>query len=157
MARTMTAAATQAVLSQYTDEVFLFLLEIDHDTLVDPIRLVASREDIVSNGETYQAFPFEVMLQSDDGETISDIQLSMDNIDRSITETIRSVSTSPEFTLSVIMASSPDDIEAGPYVRSLREVRYDAFKITGSLHAENLLDTAYPGYSLTPAAFPGAF
>lgn len=157
MPRTMSATATQAVLSQYTDQVFLFLLEIDHEDLVEPIRLVGSREDIVSNGNTYTAFPFEITLPSDDGETISDIRLSISNIDRSITQTIRDMSTPPEITTFIVLADTPDDIEAGPFIMTLREAKYDAFTVSGSLRWENLLDQAYPGYTFTPAGFPGMF
>lgn len=155
--RTMSATATQAVLSQYTDQVFLFLLEIDHEDLTEPIRLVGSVADIVSNGETYMAFPFEITLPSDDGETISDIQLRISNIDRTITQTIRELSTPPEITVSIVLADTPDDVEAGPFVMTLREAKYDAFTVTGSLRWENLLDQKYPAYTFTPSGFPGLF
>lgn len=157
MPRSMSATATQAALSQYTDQVWLFLLEISHDDISEPIRLVGSREDVVSNGETYTAFPFEITLPTDDGETISDIKLSISNIDRAITQTIRSLDTPPEITTFIVLASSPDIIEVGPFVMTLREVKSDAFVVSGSLRWENLLDQAYPGYSFTAPNFPGMF
>lgn len=157
MPRSMSATATEAVLSQYTDQVFLWLLEIDHDTLVEPLRFVNSREDIVSNGNNHIAFPFEVTLPSEDGETISDVQLAISNVDRTIIETIRTITTEATITLSVILASSPDDMEAGPFTLALREVNYNAMTITGSLRWENLLNLSYPGYTFTPSGFPGLF
>lgn len=155
--RSMSAAATEAVLSQQTGEVFLWLLEINHDDLDDPLRFVNSREDLVSNGNNYIAFPFEITLPSDDGETISDIQLSISNVDRLITETIRNLATAAEVTCSIVMASSPDDIEAGPITMTLKSVTYNALTVTGSLRWESLIDLTYPGYTFTPSGFPGLF
>lgn len=155
--RNMSATATEAVLSQYTDQVFLWLLEIDHEDLAEPLRFVNSTQDIVSNSNNYIAFPFEITLPSEDGETISDIQLTISNVDRIITETIRNMASVATITASVILASSPDDVEAGPFTMSMKEVTYNALSVTGSLRWENTLDLSYPGYTFTPSGFPGLF
>lgn len=157
MPRSMSATATEAVLSQYTDQVFLWLIELDGDDFVTPLRFVNSREDIVSNGNNYIAFPFEITLPSEDGETISDVQLVISNIDRQITEAVRSSSNDITVTASVILASSPDEIEAGPYSLTLKSVSYNAMTVSGSLRWENILDLEYPGYKFTPSQFPGLF
>lgn len=155
--RSMSATATEAVLKQYTDQVFLWLLEIDHDDLDDTLRFVNSREDIVSNGNNYIAFPFEITLPSDDGETISGVQLSISNVDRLITETIRGLATPAEVTSKIILASDPDYAEAGPFTMTMKSVTYNALTVTGTLSQENILDLAYPGYTFTPSGFPGLF
>lgn len=155
--RNLTNAATSAVLSQQTAEVFLSLLVISHSSLPEPLRFVNSREDLVSNGETYLGFPFEITLPTQDGETVSSISLSICNVDRQITEAIRNMSSTADITFSVVLASSPDDIELGPIDMSLKEVSYNALTVSGTLQLENLVDTAYPSYNFTPGDFPGLF
>lgn len=157
MPRSMSTTATEAALSQYTDQVFLWLLELDGDDFAEPIRVVNSREDVVSNGETYIAFPFEITLPSEDGETISDVRLTISNIDRAITEAVREASNAITATASIVLASSPDDLEVGPLSLTLKSVTYNALTVTGSLRWENLLDLEYPGYKFTPSQFRGLF
>lgn len=60
-------------------------------------------------------------------------------------------------TLSLVMASTPDTIEAGPFTFNLREVEYDAEFVSGNLLFEDILNEPFPADSFTPARFPGLF
>lgn len=59
--------------------------------------------------------------------------------------------------LSVVLASSPSTIEAGPYRFTLRDVMYDAAIVEGTMRFEDVLNEPYPADSFTPARFPGLF
>jgi len=151
----MTVSATfkAAAYAQQTNEVVLVILEIDHDDLAAPIRVVNNTENITSGGDEYLAAGFDIKLPDDDGKTT----ISVCNVDRIMVQAIRSISSRPTVTISVILASDPDTIEVGPYIMELSEVSYDAFTVTGTLTFDNFLDEPFPGDKFNPGIFPGLF
>ena len=159
MSRSVSATFQAAVNAQETSEVFLVLLEIYHADIGPPTTLyfVNNYEDVVSNGNTYTGFPFGINLPADIDDRLPEVQLSIDNIDRSIISEIRGLSGPPTITLKVILASTPNTIEAGPFDLTLRRVDYDAYTITGTLEVEDILNEPYPGDAFTPQNFPGLF
>lgn len=144
--------AIQSAQSRTTDEAWLLLMEIDHDDLDDPFYLVNNSESITSNFQEYLAYPFQVVLSPDDGESLPKVQLTIDNVDRALIETIRSISDSPTVTIKLILSGYPDDVQMEISDLVLREVEYDAFTITGTLYADDILNSRYPRDTITLAA-----
>ena len=159
MSRSVSATFKAAVNAQETSEVFLVLLEIYHADIGPPTTLyfVNNYEDVSSGGNTYTGFPFAINLPADLDNQLPTVQLQIDNIDRSIIAAIRGLSGPPTITIKVVLASSPDTIEAGPFEMTLRRIDYDAFTITGTLEVEDILNEPYPGDMFSPANFPGLF
>ena len=98
MSRNLSGTAITAINSQETDKVFLTLLKLYDPATVpqfSPIYCVNDAYPVTSNSITYQPFPFKLRLPDDqvDG-AIRQVQLQIDNIDRSITQVIRSTATS---------------------------------------------------------------
>jgi hypothetical protein len=156
MARSLSSTAIASANAQQTDEVWLVLLTIAHPSLATPIRVVNNNESIVSRGQTYQWFPFEIELPGEDVDSPSRARLRIDNVDRTIVNTIRSISTPPTVTLEVVLASAPNVVEVSFSGLSLREVDYDAMSVTGELVFESIF-TEPVTLTMTPARFPGLF
>ena len=138
---------------QQTDEVNLIIVEIDHTDLDTPIRVVNNTENVTSGGDEYLAAGFNIKLPNDDGHTSIDVC----NIDRVMVNAIRSISTRPTVSLSVILASDPNTVEVGPYVMELADVGYDAFTVYGKLSFDDFLDEPYGGDVFTPGQYIGLF
>lgn len=156
MSRSLSTRAIASANAQTTDEVWLVLLTISHSTLATPIRVVNNNEDVVSRGNTYQWFPFDIELPGEDVDSPSRARLRIDNVDRTIVNTIRSITTPPTVTLEVILASAPDVVEVSFTGLSLREVDYDAQSVSGELVFESIF-TEPVTLTMTPARFPGLF
>ena len=153
--RQLSAAATASLVAEETAEVWLRLIVITHANLAVPIRLVDNIEDIVSNGATFVALPFELELP-DEGERPGEARIRVDNVDRRIVEAIRSITTPPQVTIQIILASDPDAIELEIPTLTLRDATYDLTAVTGFLRFEDI--TVEPvAESITPARFPGLF
>lgn len=152
MSRPLSQIAIESSQAQATDETWLTLLEIVHPKLTPSIRVANNTEDVVSRGETFVAFPFEVVLQTDDGEHLPQISLTIGNVDRTLVEAIRSIEDPPSVNLSVILASRPDNPEIEIQKMTLREVTYDAFSITATLLAEDLLNQRHPRDMISTAS-----
>ena len=111
--RQQSSTAVNAMLSQETDEVFLSCLRIEHPELPISLCFVNSRKKLVHNGEEYLGFPFQIDLPDDDSESVSEISLTIDNVDRQIVETLREISSPPTVSHFVVMASTPDRKSVG--------------------------------------------
>lgn len=158
MPRALSAPALQAILAQNTGEVFLILLTLNHATFATAIRVCSDAVDQVSRGSTYQHFPFDVTMPSEDDAGPPRVILRIDGVDRRIIEEVRRVSGDPiSVVLEVVLASTPDVIEAGPFTFSLRDVTYSALVVEGSLAFDDILNEPYPGISFTPTVAPGLF
>jgi len=154
----LSSVAIQSAQALETGEAWLLLLTINHSDLGSPFYLVNNTEQIVSNSIIYLAYPFQITLSPDDGEHLPKVGLSIDNVDRALVETIRSISESPEVTIQLVLSSQPDTVELEITDLVLREVEYDSFQISATLYADDLLNSRYPTDNTTLAAgYKGLF
>lgn len=145
----------QAVHARETGEVFIVLLEITDG--VDTTRLSSDAVDTVSNGETYQAYPFDITLPDDPEEGVTKARITIDNVHRDIIAWIRGLASSPTVNIRIVAASDPDTVEAEYSNFELTNVHYDALTITGDLGIESFMGEPYPGDTFLPSRFPGLF
>jgi hypothetical protein len=157
MPRTVSAVARAALNAPQTDQVFLALLTIAHANLPTPIRVVNDMVNLTSRGDEYIAYPFNIDLPGESEDELPRVRLTIDNVDRQLVEAVRTLTTPPTITLEVVLASSPDTVEAGPFPFTLRSAEYDAFVVTGDLAFEDVLNEGFPAHSFTPNAFTGLF
>jgi len=152
----ITNALKEAAYLQETDDVFLVLLTITHDDIT-PIRVVNNNENITSDSNLFVAYPFEITLPDSTGDGTPSAQLVIDNVSREIAESIRSISTAPKVTISVIRAADPDTIEITFAPFTLRNVKWDMMKVSGDLSMEDIALEPFPIGQFSPAQFQGLF
>lgn len=154
--RTLSQRALESAFAAQTDEVWLMLVTIEHPSIAEPLRFVNNYESVTSRGEVYVAFPFEVELPGEDAENPGEARLRIDNVDRQIVDTIRTITSPPSVTFEVVLASQPNTVEASFSGLTLRQVEYDALVVTGTLRFEDIV-TEPLSVQMTPARFPGMF
>ncbi len=154
---TVSATALQAMLAAQTGEVFLTTVKIEHSGLAQTIRLVNDTQNLVRADGTYIAYPFETSLPMDDDKQLPAVRLAIDNVSRDYIDDLRALSSPPTVTLEVVLASSPDTVEAGPYVFTMKEAGYDALRIEAELGWEDVASEPFPGGSFDPLQFPRLF
>lgn len=157
MTRSLSSAALRSIFAANADDPWLAFVTINHADLAQPIRVVHNSQDVVSNGETYIAFPFGAEFPVDDANQVTSVQLVIHNVGRDITQALEAIGTPPEVTLKFCLGSQPDTVEAGPFEFTLQGATYDAHTITGTLGYPPLLMTTFPAGDINPADFPGAF
>lgn len=157
MSRALSTTAKTAIFSQETAEVFLLLLTVAHASLPSPLRFVNNQENITSGGNEYVAFPFEITLPDEKEESIPRMKLAIDNVDRQIVQAVRSLTSPPTITLTVVLASQPNTIEASFTGFVLRDVTYNALVVEGSLMLEDVLNESFPQHSFTPNLYAGLY
>jgi hypothetical protein len=157
MSRNVSTTARAAMYAAQTDQVFLQLLDIDHENLQDPIRVVNNTETMAHGGNTYLPFPFRIDLPDEQEDTITNARLTIDATDRQIIIAIRQLATAPSITWKLVLASSPDTVEAGPFDFVLRNVRYSLHTVSGELVYEDRLNLEVPKLKFAPEHFGGLF
>lgn len=135
-----------------SEAAWLCLLTITTPTEV--LRFVNNNEDIISNGQTFTAFPFAIVLPNDDGDTLPRVKLQLQNFDQLIVEAIRGLPSPPSIKCQIVTSLTPDDVEIEIENMILRNVNYDAMDIMGDLQVVNVITRKFGGY-YTPIEFPG--
>jgi hypothetical protein len=153
---TSTAAQQESIRQHQTDP-FLLLLTITHSIIPEgSIYIVANNESIVSRGNTYIAYPFEIELPTD-GEEAPTCKISIGNVDRRIGAVIEMLKDPPTVTIEVVLASTPDDVERAWSNFSLTDVTWDAMRMSGTIRQIAMHEEPWPGVIVAPNNFPGLF
>jgi len=152
-----TAALIDSAYAAQTADVWLVLLTIEHADLSAAIRVVNNTETITSNGESFIAYPFRVVLPDAREDAPPRARLEIDNVSREIGEAIRSISSAPTVTMQVVRAADPDVVERRWPSFRLSNVKVNAGRVTGDLGLEDFASEPYPAGIFSPAGFPGLF
>lgn len=153
--RSVTDYFKQAAFAQETDEVFVVLVVISHPEMSPPLRLCSNAVNMVSRGNTYYAFPFEISFPADTEKQPVVGRIAIDNVDRTIVQVVRSLTTAPTVDLEIVRASAPDTVEYSSKGLQMRNISYDAYKISADLYYQDLQREPWPQHRLTPGYFPG--
>lgn len=125
------------MLADRTSQVFITLLKIEHDSFDAPILLAYNTEDVVRTDGTYKPYPFQINLPDQEEDSIPQVTVQVDNVDLTVNDAIRTLTGEPPtVTMMVVLADSPNTIEAGPFKYSLQSAQADAQTIQGALGFE---------------------
>ena len=77
--------------------------------------------------------------------------------DPRIMAAVRPLASPPYLTVYIVLASSPDLVEAGPVAGRLTAVDYNASTIAASIAGPPVLVEPFPYRTFTPGEWPGVF
>jgi len=157
----LSAEGRKDAIKQESDNPFLLCLTVEHEKLLQALRVVANTEDIVRQSGTYSAFPFEIRLPDEDPDRAPRTTITIDNVDGTeegeptMGEIVESFVEPATMTLEAILAKSPDVVEFGPIKMELGDCTYDEMTVQGSLTADGgLSEEPYPGDTYNPVDYP---
>jgi hypothetical protein len=153
----VTDALTASAFAADTDEVWLVLVTIEHADISPPIRVVNNTENITSRSELFVAFPFSITLPDSREDAPPRARLTIDNVSREIAQAVRTITSAPVVTIEVVRAADPDTVEISWPFFTLRNIKWDAGKVSGELTLEDFTSEPYPAGIFSPASFPGLF
>ena len=143
--------------AQESNDPFLILFTLTHSSFAAPIRLVNNMQNVVSRGETYLAFPVNVTLPVDDGETAREINVEFDNVSLELIDELRSVTDQIGVKLEMIFASLPDTVQMSIDELFITNISYNKSRISARLFLDSFLATEMPNEKYGPFNFPGIF
>lgn len=154
--RTLSPELLTQLLGQSSDDPFVALVTLSH-TSFSTIRLVNNGEDIVSRGETFQAFPFRFKLPVDDGESAREVQIEFDNVGLDLVDEIRSVTTPINVKLELVLASLPDEVQIELDELKISNVTYNKNTISARLYVDGFMNTQLTSEQYSPSIYPGIY
>ena len=166
MSRTLSTTARGAMFAQQTDEVFIVLLTISHDSFDDDIRVASdSREElpvagvrgVISRGEEYLYIPFDLTLPQQDDSGVSKASLSLDNVGRELITAVRSADSAVRIKIEVVLDSAIDTVEITLDDFRLDSVKYNALTVSGDISMDYYDLEPCPKQRFTPSDWPGVF
>ena len=166
MSRNLTTTARRAVFAQQTDEVFIVLLTISHDSFDEDIRVASDPREllptagvrgVVSRGKEYVFIPFDITLPQDDDSGVSKATLSVDNVGRELITAVRSADSAVRIKIEVVLDSAVDTVEVSLDDYRLDAIKYNAFTVSGDVSMDYYDLEPCPKQRFTPNDFPGVF
>jgi hypothetical protein len=140
-----------------TAEGLLVLLDITNLGASPDLFYVNNKEAVTSNAQVYTPYGFNLILATEDGETLPTFQLAVDAVDRELIDEIRTLSSPPTVKIQIVPISDPDVIEIAIPDLEMRDIKYDAFTISGTLYWGEPLNQRFPAQRYTPENCPGLF
>lgn len=155
-----------------TDEIYVVLFAIDHPELDEPIRLSTDNTERLSDGpvtygtrstwadanplaEPYLWAIADAILPSDLEDAPAAAQIAIEALDHSIVQLIRSITTPPTIRMAVVLASSPDVVEAEWANLLIVSVDMDAGEIILTISREEVENEYFPAGRMSRDRFPG--
>jgi hypothetical protein len=169
--RILPDAVVRELNRQDSAELLLVFLTITHPQLADPIRVVSDPRSFVLDNNTFTGFLFDIQLLSDT-ESAPYAELSVQNVDKVISEGLLLIDTPARLHIEVISGSqfNLDDSPcteiggAGNAARVysapqlfLTEVDCNALQISGRIVSWDYTQEPWPGVFATKDRLPGLF
>lgn len=134
------------------------LITITHADLDNPLRYVNNNpnESVISQGNLYVAFPFELILPNRD-EDLPRARISVGNVNRRIGEILRQIITPLEVEIKLAYADDLDNPFETYSGFKLRNVEWNGITVEGELQDDDLSQEPIPSMRVTQDRFQGLF
>jgi hypothetical protein len=143
--------------SRHQEHAFLWLMTIKDAESSEIFRIVNNLEDVVSNGVTYTAFPFQVTLPPDEGSTPQSLQVSTFNASADLIKIIRGTLAPPEVKIDLITSNNPDFIHKTIDFMRVGGVEYDSLTLSFELVSSSAFARKTQNHTYNQKEFPGLF
>ena len=136
-----------------TDDVWLLLVVLEHPDLTDPIRVANNLEDVVSNGETFTACPFDFTLPSSLEDSSPRARIRLPNVSKEVIKAVREIDSPASISFMIVLGENPDLVEFEYRGMTLTEVTADAGTISGDVGFEDIRLEPFPSHGFNPSYF----
>lgn len=157
----------EALFSQESGEVPIFLLTITHPDLDVPIYLSTDPTErfsetplmyrTQSRGIDFLYAGIDVTIPDEQDKSPPTSKLTIANVTRDIIPLARSINSPASVKIEAVLASALDDVEMTWPALDMSNLQYDANQLAFDLTMDALLTEPYPGGSFNAAYFPGLF
>ena len=158
MARAYSAAYKSTLASTAAPEAPITLLEINHDDLLQPVRVVNDTQNVTSNGIEYTACPFRCVLPDDFESQLPKATLAVDNVGKELMYWIETSGGGRGATgrFIQIMRSRPDQIE-WEITMNLSNVKATPKEVTADMGYDNIFSRPAISMRFDKFTAPGIF
>lgn len=132
------------------------LVTIHSDALDEPIRVTDWPGGLVSNGQIYLEYPFQLTWAAASQESpFGAAQITIANIDQRIEDASDAAENPPSVDIAIVKVSDPDIVERAVVGAVLKQVSGDDLKVTGQIHPWDFTREPACAVSYSPSTVPG--
>lgn len=163
--REVSLSFREAINAEESGELAIFLLTVEHDDIPGTLRFSTDPTEMVtdvplvyrttSRGEDYFYLPMFVLLPDEREEAPPKSQLRITNVNRSMVELLRSVTTPGRAKLELVLGSDPDTVEVESPWLDIISANHTAGELVLELSLNSMTTESMPVDSFDPAGFPG--
>jgi hypothetical protein len=164
MARTLSISTVASMMSQSTGGYVLWIVEINHHSLMTPLRFVRNAQNISHNGDTYTAREFTIELGEEREDGFRDTEIEVENIDQVLTPHIRGLEDGITVKIGIVSVTDAgadppefDTLELDFVPLELVEIDYNASIVRGVLNVARVANRRFPKDDMNAFDFPGLF
>lgn len=157
--RSLSALLRRQIFEPFRDEDLRYLCKLTHSSFAEPFRFVSADpnefESLMSNGEEYLAFPFELKLLNDDDQD-PEALIRVANVDDRIGSTVLGLpDEAVGVEIMVVLSADPDYVEYEAEGLEMVDVVVDAITVSARLVMRGLATEPCPGRVLNSFMSPG--
>lgn len=156
MSNDISAQLLAELYKQESGDPLLMLVTLS-DPSFDTIYLVSNTVNITSRGQEYTAFPMQIRLPADDGETNREVNIEFDNVSLELIDELRSITSPIDVAIEIVLASNPDEVQLSYEELKIRNINYNKQRISAKLYMDSFLSVELTSEEYTPTNFPGLF
>lgn len=138
-------------------DVMILLAEITHPDQPLPVRVARNGANVTSNGDLFEAYPYEFVHESQGEDDSAAASIVIDNLHGGLLRVMRASAVAPRISLWIVMASAPNARELIMDDMEIRGVAYDLETIRGMIPKPQFLTEPAPHLRFVPSAAPGLF
>lgn len=157
MSNSLTPELLHQLYAQESDDPFLMLVTLTHPDFLETQRFVNNLEDVTSNGFLFTAFPMNIVLPTDDGESTREVTIIFDNVGRELITEIRSITTPIDVKIEMVLASNPNQVQISLEELKIRSISYNKTRVSARLYMDDFLGTSMTSEKYTPLIYPGLY
>lgn len=167
----MSPDALRAVFSPDSDSDLITLLTI-YDA-VSPNTVIARISDgftqrisetseevlygVISRGDSFTFLPVQITLPSEEEAQAPRASLSINDVTRYLTKTIRDLTGPPRIKMELVLSKSPNVVEVSFDYLYISSITYNRDSVNCELTMINLDREPFPVHTFSPRYFPGLF
>lgn len=155
-----------------SDQIYVVLIEIDHPELPRPIRLSTDNADRIQADppiygtrsswrganpitDPYLWIVASALLPGDQDDTPAAATIALENLDREMVRLVRSFTAPATVAMAVVLAATPDQVEAEWTDLRIVSADTDAGEVLLSISREQIEMEYFPSGRMTRDRFPG--
>ncbi|RIL07486.1 MAG: hypothetical protein DCC71_02915 [Proteobacteria bacterium] len=155
----LTPAAWRAILAQESGDPFLWLVEITHPKLADPLRLTSNVEPIHSRGRLFHPGRMAARLFDQLEDRAPRASLTLEDVTHDLRADLLELSptNAPRVSAEIVLGSDPNVTQRAFRNARLVQASLDLVAVEGELAGPSALSRAVPWQRFTPDIAPGVF
>jgi uncharacterized protein DUF1833 len=148
--------AAAELIRSTSDDPIVVNLTISHPRWGTPQRLTTDKNQVVSNGQTFEPAAFDLTVVSDEDRP-PQASLAIPNVDRNIGKELRKLDSYPECTIEVVALSTPDEPIYSAHRLQVLDPEISPWTVSATLKGKDYAQEQCGTKRIIPRDFPAFF